>query len=387
MAALLTSILDNSQKVAEYIAECRELGIKLLPPDVNESDSNFTVSGENIRFGLVAIKGIGWGAIDELVADRKANGPFRDFMDFCQRMSGKELNRRAVENLIKSGAFDSMGYKRRALLQICGAVLDSVSRSMKDNIDGQMNLFGEAEALGNAHVSIPIPDVEEYSPMELMAMEKETTGLYLSGHPMDSYRDTVRRIGAVPIGSIMSDFASDGGPRRFADNQTVTVAGVVATAKTRTTKNNTLMSYVQLEDDTGSMELMAFQRALDQGGAFLKENSVIVVRGRISARDDKEPQLMVDNIMPIEDATQAYQPPRETKPAINPEQKLWVKLKSQDDPELKRIQLILTMFPGDQQMIIYCEAEKKRIGARCLIHPALVAELEERLGKENVVVK
>jgi DNA polymerase-3 subunit alpha len=387
MAALLTSILDNSQKVAEYIAECRELGIKLLPPDVNESDSNFTVSGENIRFGLVAIKGIGWGAIDELVADRKANGPFRDFMDFCQRMSGKELNRRAVENLIKSGAFDSMGYKRRALLQICGAVLDSVSRSMKDNIDGQMDLFGEAEAKGNAHVSIPIPNVEEYSSMELMAMEKETTGLYLSGHPMDSYKDVVRRIGAASIGAIMSDFAADGGPRHFADNQTVTVAGVVDSAKTRTTKNKTLMSYVQLEDDTGSMELMAFQRALDQGGAFLKENSVIVVRGRISARDDKEPQLMVDNIMPIEDAAQAYQPPRETKPAINPEQKLWVKLKSQDAPELKHIQLILTMFPGDQQMIIYCEAEKKRIGARCLIHPALVAELEERLGKENVVVK
>jgi DNA polymerase-3 subunit alpha len=258
---------------------------------------------------------------------------------------------------------------------------------MKDNIEGQINLFGEAEAQGNAHVSIPIPEVEEFSPMELMAMEKETTGLYLSGHPMDSYKDIVRRIGAAPLGAIMSDFAADGGPRHYADNQTVTVAGVVDSAKTRTTKNKTLMSYVQLEDDTGSMELMVFQRALDQGGAFLKENSVIVVRGRISARDDKEPQLMVDSIMPIEDAAQAYKPQREPRSAAAQGQKLWVKLKGQDDPELKRIQLILTMFPGSDQMIIYCEAENKRIGAHCLIHPALVEELEERLGKENVVVK
>ena len=142
MAALLTSVLDNSTKVAEYIAECRDMGIRLLPPDVNESDADFTVAGENIRFGLVAIKGIGWGAIEQLVAEREKNGPFRDFEDFCRRMSGKELNRRAVENLIKAGAFDSMGYKRRALLQIAGQVIDSIAQENRDNISGQLDLFG-----------------------------------------------------------------------------------------------------------------------------------------------------------------------------------------------------------------------------------------------------
>ncbi len=386
MAALLTSVLDNSQKVAEYIAECRELGIKLLPPDVNESDANFTVSGGNIRFGLVAIKGIGWGAIESLVAERQQNGPFKSFDDFCRRMNGRELNRRAVENLIKAGAFDSMGYKRKALIQIAGAVLDSIAQSMRDNIAGQLDLFGMDDEAEAAPAAVAIPQVEEYSPMELMAMEKETTGLYLSGHPMDGYREAVRKMGAVPLGAVMSDFAAEDGPRHYADNQYITVAGVVSAAKTRTTKNNTLMSYIQLEDDTGTMELMAFQKALDKGGMYVKENAAIIVRGRISARDEKEPQLMVDSIRPISDL---QLPGGVNLPEAAPaeEKKLWVKLTGVGDPMLKRIQLILTMFPGQQQMILYCAAEKKRMGARCLIHQALVEELRELLGEENVVVK
>ncbi len=383
MAALLTSILDNSLKVAEYIAACREMGIRLLPPDVNASDANFTVAGKDIRYGLVAIKGIGWGAIDALVKERELGGPFTGFEDFCRRMNGRELNRRAIENLIKAGAFDSLGYKRRALIQIAGAVLDSIAQSARDNISGQLDLFGSFDDQGEKPPAvIPIPQVEEYSPMEKMAMEKETTGLYLSGHPMDSYRDTARRAGAVPLGAIQSDFAQEGGPRRFSDNQMVTVAGVVESARTRTTKNNTLMSYIQLEDDSGSMELMAFQRALDSGGAYIKENAALLVRGRISVRDEKEPQLMVESIRPITDLNA----PAEKAPPAK-DLKLWVKVPSAGDPVVQKIKLILTMFPGTQQMILYCEKEKKRIGAPCLIHEALVEELTERLGKENVVVK
>ena len=383
MAALLTSILDSSVKVAEYIAECRELGIQLLPPDVNASGANFTVDGQNIRYGLVAIKGIGWGAIESLTTERTQGGPFRDFEDFCRRMNGKELNKRAVENLIKAGAFDSMGYKRRALLQISGAVIDSVAQSARDNISGQLDLFGELSGEGEKPPAIiAIPDVEEFTPMEKMAMEKETTGLYLSGHPMDSYREAARRVGAVPLGAILADFAQEGGPQRFRDNQTITVAGVVESHRTRTTKNNTLMSYIQLEDDTGSMELMAFQKALDAGGGYIRDNAALLVRGRISVRDEKEPQLMVDSIRPISDLNAVGQ---KTPPA--PAQKLWVKLPSEHDPRLEKIRLILSMFPGQQQLILYCEKENKRIGARCLIHPALIEELGERLGPENVVVR
>ena len=397
MAALLTSVLDNSNKVAEYIAECRELGIKLLPPDVNESGANFTVAGENLRYGLVAIKGIGWGAINGLVAERESGGLFKSFEDFCRRMSGRELNRRAVENLIKAGAFDSMGYKRRALVQICGAVIDSISQAARDNISGQMDLFGNPDEGGEARpVSIPIPDIEEFSARERMAMEKETTGLYLTGHPMDEYRAAVKKIGASPIGAVMNDFAAEDGPRSFADGQYITVAGVVAGARTRPTKNNSLMSYITLEDDTGAIEVIAFQRVLDQSSMFIKDNAALIVRGRISVRDEKEPQLMADTIRPIEEADSmkaaAARPDGAPKPAPHgddpaAQQKLWVKLPAADDPRIKRIELILTMFPGQQQMVIYCAREKRKLTARCIIHDSLVAELKEMLGEENVVVK
>ena len=386
MAALLSSVLDNSTKISEYIAECREMGIKLLPPDVNESYADFSVSGNDIRFGLVAIKSIGRGFINELIARRSQDGAFRSFEDFCRRMAGRELNRRAVENLIRAGAFDSFGYKRKALLRIAGVMIDGVQHDSRNNVDGQLNLFGEPEFEESGALSIQIPDIEEYTRAELMAMEKETAGLYLSGHPMDEYRERVRRAGLVPIASILTDASSDSHHKTYPDGAVVTVAGVVQSSNTRTTKSNTLMSYIDLEDDTGAMELIAFQRALDAGGRYVKENELIIVRGRVSVRDEKEPQLMVDEIRPISDLGKLTpaQPPVQ---AASPEQKLWVKLPSESDPLLERIKLILTMFPGTQQMIIYCEREKKRIGTKCLIHPSLVAELKELCGDKNIVIK
>ena len=386
MAALLSSVLDNSTKISEYIAECREMGIKLLPPDVNESYADFSVSGNDIRFGLVAIKSIGRGFINELIARRSQDGAFRSFEDFCRRMAGRELNRRAVENLIRAGAFDSFGYKRKALLRIAGVMIDGVQHDSRNNVDGQLNLFGEPEFEESGALSIQIPDIKEYTRAELMAMEKETAGLYLSGHPMDEYRERVRRAGLVPIASILTDASSDSHHKTYPDGAVVTVAGVVQSSNTRTTKSNTLMSYIDLEDDTGAMELIAFQRALDAGGRYVKENELIIVRGRVSVRDEKEPQLMVDEIRPISDLGKLTpaQPPVQT---ASPEQKLWVKLPSESDPLLERIKLILTMFPGTQQMIIYCEREKKRIGTKCLIHPSLVAELKELCGDKNIVIK
>ncbi len=386
MAALITSVLENSGKVAEYIAECREMGIKLLPPDVNESDANFTVSGNDLRFGLAAIKGIGWGAIEGMVAERRENGAFTSFEDFCRRMNGKELNRRAIENLVKAGAFDSLGYKRKPLVSIVGTVLESITRADKDNVSGQLDLFGGfSNDEEDRQESIPLPDVGEYTPREKMSLEKEITGMYLSGHPMDEYRDIVRRAGVTPIGAVMVDFASDDGPTQFEDGQSVTVAGIVSSTKTRTTKNNSLMSYVTLEDDTGVIETIAFQKVLDTSSAYLRDNCAVIMKGRISVRDEKEPQLMIDSVRPIEDIGAVEATPRPKK--IPENATLWVKLKTRDCAELKRIELIMTMFPGRQQMIIYIADEKKKIGTRCVIHPALIDELIEMLGEENVVVK
>ena len=390
MAALLTSVLDNSTKVAEYIAECRDMGIKLLPPDVNESDADFTVAGENIRFGLVAIKGIGWGFIEELKAERESGGPFRTLDEFCRRMVPRDLNRRAVESLIKAGAFDSLGFKRRALLTASGPIIDSVTADSRKNIAGQLDLFGMGgESESESVRTVPLPDVPEFTRQELMTMERETTGLYLTGHPMDDYRDRARDVGAVAIGAILNDFAEET-PRRFRDGQEVLIAGVVASYKTRTTRNNTLMSYIQLEDDTGSMELLAFQRALDSGGSYVQDAAPLLVRGKISLRDEKEPQLMVDSIRPLSDLDVPGRTAVSSPPAATPDGKprtLYVRIPSADHPLCRRVKLLLTMFPGNERIVLYMEDTKKRLGAPCLIHPAFVAELEEQCGKENVVVK
>ena len=389
MAALITSVLDLSGKVAEYIAECRELGIRLLPPDVNESDADFTVSGEDLRFGMAAVKNVGRGFVKTLMAERERNGKFTAFDEFCRRMYGQDLNRRAIESLIRAGAFDSMGYRRKALLQVMDTVLDSVANAGRKNVAGQLDLFGMSEDEGGAAAEpLKIPDVPEFSRTELIAMEKEMTGLYLSGHPMDDYRDKAKKAGATLIGAILADFAGEDGPEKYADGQYVTVAGVVSGYKSRTTKNNSMMAYVTLEDDSGSMELIAFQRALDTGGAYIRDNAALLVKGRISVRDEKEPQIMVDSIRPLSDLDGVpANAPGESAPAAKKEKKLFVKLSSTDAKALRRIDLLLEMFPGDETMVQYCADLKKQRTAKCWIHPALVRELTEMLGEENVVVK
>ena len=373
MAALISSVLDNSTKVSSYIGECREMGIRLLPPDVNDSEADFKVAGSDIRFGLAGIKGVGRSAVNSLVEERSSFGNFKDFEDFCTRMLGKDLNRRAIENLIYAGAFDSLGYHRKSLVLAAPAILDSLSRSRKDNIDGQFGLFDDLSTGTDSRIAIV--DRGEFSRRELLSFEKEVTGLYLSGHPMDDYRKEVQSAGTTPIGSVMEDFASEEGAQNYHDGQLLTLAGVVSSVKTKTTKSNSLMSYVQLEDETGAMELIVFQRALDQGGAYLTADAPILVKGRISVRDEKEPQFMVDSILPLSQVELPKDPV------------LWVKIPSGDGPELAHIQKLLTMFPGRDQLVIYCEKEKKRLGTKCIIHEALIEELGEIAGPQNVVVK
>ena len=383
MAALITSVLDNSAKVAEYIAECRDLGIKLLPPDINESEPDFTVVADGLRFGMAAIKNVGRGFARTLVSERERGGRFTTFEGFCARMFGQDLNRRAVESLIRAGAFDSLGYKRKQLLQVIDAVIESVSNAGRKNVAGQLDLFGfgDEEAAGDKSGGIALPDVPEFDRRELMNMEREVTGLYLSGHPMDEYREKISRMGVTPIGSIMGDFASDTGPERFSDGQYVTVAGIVSSFKKRTTKNSSMMAYVSLEDDSGSMELLAFQKALDSGGGYIQDGAALIIRGRISVRDEKEPQIMVDSIRPISDIDPL---PGQTAKVSR---KLFVRIASTDDKALRRIGLLLEMFPGDDQMIIYFPDLKKQRTAGCIVHDALVKELRDLYGETNVVVK
>ncbi len=380
MAALLTSVLDSSEKVAEYISECKSWGIALLPPDVNESEADFTVSPEGIRFGLVALKGVGRNVIEHLLKERNSNGKFVDFMDFCQRMLGQDLNKRVLESLIKAGAFDRMGYKRVQLMLVYGQVLDSIENYRRQNIEGQLDLFGlMGEQSGGSVLSMPpLPDVPEYTAQERMSMEKEMTGLYLTGHPMDAYRDAVRIIGAVPIATIQSEAKQEPPSAHFVDGAQVTVAGIISNHKTRSTRNNSLMAYVTIEDDTASIELICFSRVLSECSGYIRENNGILVTGKLSLREEKEPQIMVDSMRPLGELETTSQ---------TVSQKLYLRFPNREDPRVRKAQLVISFFPGDNQVILYFEDCKKRMGTRCAIHPALVEDLKERLGGENVVVK
>ncbi len=371
MAALLTSVLDSSDKVAAYIGECKEMGIPFLPPDVNESGPDFTVVAEGIRFGLVGVKGVGRGLIDAMAAEREKNGLFRSFQDFCERMYDHDLNRRALENLIRCGSFDSMKVRRSQLLAVMNPVMDGIAAARKRNLEGQFDLFGGFGDEGNgAAAEIPLPDIPEFSPTERMNMERETTGLYLTGHPMDEYRDIIRRVRSVRIGAINSDFAAEGGARQFRDEQRVTLACVVTAVKTKTTRNNSLMAYVTLEDDTGGIEMLVFSKTLGECGSYLKEGSALLVDGRISAREDKDPQIMCNSVRPLAEASAAPASPysgggstlerREERPGVmQGKTKLYLRVNSIDDPAVAYLRKVLIMFPGRGQIIFYAQDTQK----------------------------
>lgn len=393
MAALLTSVLDSSDKVAGYINECKECGIALLPPDINRSCDRFTVEENGIRFGLVAIKNIGRGFIQAVMREREIR-LFQSLQDFCERMSGSDMNKRAVENLIRSGAFDGFGARRSQLIAVFETVMDSVAGAKRQNLDGQLDFFSlSAGEDGPVQAKeTPLPDIPEFSTQELMTMEKETTGLYLSGHPMDAYRDAVKGLGAPPIAAVLEDFAQEGGPTRFRDDQRITVAGVVTSSKTKTAKNNTLMAYVVVEDDTASIELLCFSRVLDSCGSYLRENQAVVIQGKLSVRDEKAPQILCDSAYPLSTAAGGLAP-QEAPPPPPPGGKivegkaLCLRFPGADSPQMRHMKLVLSMFPGTTPVKMRMADSGKLLGTACLLHKALIQEAKEVLGEENVVIQ
>ena len=268
MAALLTSVLDSSTKVSEYISACRDMGIEVLPPDVNISGDDFTVAGDSLRFGMAAVKNVGKGLTQRVVAEREAHGPYQSLEDFLDRMYGADFNKRAAESFIKCGALDCFGLRRSQMLEIYSSLMDTIADAHRRNVSGQIDLFG-TESDAPALPRIAIPDIPELPPQTRMAMEKETTGLYLSGHPMDDYREQLRDI--PHIAAILEDAQNPDGPQQFYDGMELTIAGIVQTVRQKTTKNHSLMAYVTLEDSTASMELLVFSRTLDRSGSDLTE--------------------------------------------------------------------------------------------------------------------
>ena len=379
MAALMTSVLDSAAKISGYIAECKDMGIPVLPPDVNHSEDHFTVEGDAIRFGLGAVKNVGRGLIRSMAAKRAEGGPFKSLEDFLQRM-GDELNKRAVENFIKCGAMDCFGNHRSELLAVYDTMMDSIATSRKKNLEGQMGLFALLEDDEPA-ASIPIPKLQEMKRADLMAMEKETTGIYITGHPMDDYRAYLRNTHVMPIGRLMEEDCP------VKDEQIVSVAGIVQSVKMKTTRNNSMMAYVTVEDDTAAIEMLAFSNVLTQFGSYLKENMPVVITGRLSVRDDKDPQIVINRARPISDY--AEQPPQSAQEQSKRELtgKLYLKLPSEDSLEYNKTRAILSMFPGDNQVVLYFADTAVRRGTRCGIRENMLRELENLLGSGNVVLK
>ena len=385
MAALMTSVLDSSTKISEYIAECKAMGIAVLPPDINESNDHFTVLPGGIRFGLAAIKNIGRGFIQKVMANRKQEGPFTGLENFCQRMYGTDLNKRALENLIKCGACDCFGLKRSQLLQIYEAVMDTVAAGKRKNVDGQIGLFDLGGSDDDAPVpEVHVPDLPELAPDELMKLERETTGLYLSGHPMDAYREKLKGANVVSIGAILESFSEH--TDEFSDEQVVNIAGIVQNVKMKTTKNQSMMAYVTLENDTGSMELLTFSNALGQYGSLLYETSAVVISGRISVRDDKDPQMVVNRVWKLADFDAKGESRAESRQALA-SKTLYLKIAHTGQKGSEKIVPILNMFPGQVKTVIYYADTGVRMGGRCMPEEIMMEELRGLLGEKNVVLK
>ena len=403
MAALLTSVLDSTAKIVEYIAECRQLNILVLPPDINESDDAFTVAGGNIRFGLVAVKNIGRGFIRAVMAQRIKNGPFPDFQSFFERMGESDLNKRAAESLIKCGAFDSFGYTRAQMLAGFEKVMDSVSSERRSRLDGQLDMFGSGPAASASKISLP--DIPEFPEKERMAMEKEATGMYLSGHPMAGYANEVKRAGARPIAVILDDFKQEGGPTVFSDNQRLTVAGIISAVRTKTSKNNSMFAYITLEDETGSMELMAFSSVLNRCGNYIREDSAVLAKGRLTVREDRDPQIICDAVEPLDGfLPDEITPDRHTVsiPDNTPDstsegasgvsppsrsEKMYIKFRSENDDRFMRFKALINIFPGSMQTVLYFEDTKKRLGSQCSNSEQTIRAIRDIAGEENVVCR
>ena len=392
MAALLTSVLDNTSKVIEYTSECQRLGIKVLPPDINVSRGGFTVDSDSIRFGLNAVKSVGRNLIDSVVKERK-NRPYRSLYDFCKRLHGNELNRRALENLIKAGSFDALEPSRRAMIDSAEGILKSVETDARQNLEGQMDLFGmmggEQEQAASDY---KIPNTPEYPAGDLLKMEKEVSGLYLSGHPLDAYRAQISQISTCTIADLQGEDA-----KRF-DNQNVTILCTVVKNKIMTTKSNTLMAFTTVEDLTGTMELLIFPRVLAECRAALQENAVVVANGRVSVKEEEAARLIVEGVQPIEhyDPSQSFGKNRVEKvrreTGGGETAGYFLTVPSRQGPEMHKVEnLLCNIFDGGTTKVYFRFADTgQKVLARHMAikdDPLLRAELERVLGKDHVKVQ
>ena len=374
MAALMTSVQDNTAKVSEYILTCRRMGIKILPPDINEGESGFSVSGNAIRYGLSAIKSIGRPVIEAIIEERKIRGKFTTLNDFITRLSGKEVNKRTIENFIKAGALDCLCGTRKQLLMIYSSVLEAINQEKKNSMAGQMTLFDLAPEEDKSDFELKLPDVGEFEKEQLLAFEKEVLGVYISGHPLEAYEEKWRK----NITRVTADFLLDEetGEAKIKDGERVTVGGMLTGKTIKYTKTNQVMAFITLEDLVGTVEIIVFPRDYEKYHEFLVEDAKIFVRGRANVEEEKNGKLICEKIYRFDDT----------------KKELWLQFASLKEYEEKEKELfpLLDDSDGNDEVIIYI-AQEKRMKRLAKSHSVkadsrLVNVLTSFLGEGNVKV-
>ena len=382
MAALLTSVLGDFGKTAAYIGECTKAGIAVLPPDINESETAFSAGGGAIRFGLLALKGVGRLFVDQLIADRRQNGAFKSFEDFVTRMGGYDLNKRQVESLIKSGAFDSLGIYRSRLLASYENIIENAQSKNRAEIDGQINIFAMADAgaAAAAPVRFDYPNIPDFTLREKLMLEKECSGMYFSGHVLNDYAKHIESLSAARIADILA-IAEEDAELPYRDKQPVAIAGIVTKKTVKTTKNGDSMAFVTGEDRTGEIEVVVFARQYLGSAGLLVTESPIVVRGTISVRDEEKPKILMNSCERLltDDEFAKDRP-----------QTLYLRVASTDTPAAVQALAELRHAPGDRPVVLYDISHARYVRlADCKVHisDSLCGTLAALLGPDNVVVR
>ena len=388
--ALITSVLSNPDKISEYLADCQKKGIRVLPPDVNRSRADFRGENGSIRFGLGALKNVGVGFIDQLVFERERNGPFKDFDDFFSRMKELGLNKRQMEAFIKSGALDSLGVYRSRMLAVYESMFE---RQVSSRLEGQLDFFSAIPEEEMGSVKTEFPDVAEFSTFEKLRMEKEVSGMFLSGHILDDYKNNVKLISPDRIGDILRSFG-DEATGNYKDNQSVCVCATVVSRTNKTTRSGDNMAFATVEDGTGSVEVVVFPKILAQYGHLFTTDSAVSVVGKISAKEDDAPKLLMsEGAFLADDSKEPIFPPSKApKKEIKDvkELKLYLRVPSFDSVEFSRINAFISIFKGTVPVVVYNEETQKASalkGFGAMVNEFTIGELSEILGKENIVIK
>ena len=378
MAATLNSFLGNLDKIPDYIEECRRLNISILKPDINRSYTKFTVDNEGIRFGLGSIKNVGTSAVDEIVKERTSNGEFKNFADFCERIKDLSVNKKCVESLIKSGAFDCFEQTRSTLIASYETIIDTISNSNKKSFDGQVSMFDltetEDEKINEIKYNYTV--FPEYSEKEMLFMEKEMLGIYISGHPLEKIKNQLEMqttINTYQIKKIKEDI-EETGMAKYEDNQMVKYAGIITSVKKKYTKTNKLMAFVTVEDMYGTTEVIIFENCYQNCSNILVEDNIILVEGRLSVREDEDTKIVARDIKEF---------------AVQKKKILSITITNLDEKHRNQLKGAIKFFSGDKNniQIQIINGEEKKFAGGIYLTTAILKELQDIVGEANISVK